>query len=161
MLTINPGLIIWTIITFLLLLAVLSKVAWKPLLRALQSREQEIADSLAKAEEAKKEAERLIAENKAAMAQANAETARLIAESRAVAEQLKNDIVAKAGDSAKRMLEQAKEEIDREKETAMAQLRNEVADLSIAVAEKILDERLDDAKQKSMVDRVIQQMQKN
>lgn len=161
MLDINPGLIIWTIITFVLLLFVLSKFAWKPLLEALHKREQEIADSLAKAEQAKKDAERMIAENKAAMEKANADTAKLIAESRAVAEQLKNDIVAKANESSKKMLEQAKEEISREKDSAMIQLRSEVADLSISIAEKIIDESLDSAKQKKMVDKVIQQMQNN
>ena len=161
MLDINPGLIIWTIITFVLLLMVLGKFAWKPLLQALQSREQEIADSLKKAEEAKKDAERMMQENKVAMEKASTETARLIAEGRAMAEQLKIDIVAKANESAKKMLDQAKDEITREKESAMAQLRSEVADLSISVAEKILDESLDAAKQKKMVDKVLQQLQKN
>lgn len=161
MLDINPGLIIWTIITFLLLLVVLSKFAWKPLLHALQSREQEIADALKQAEQAKKDTERMIQENRLAMEKASSETARLIAESRAVAEQLKSDIIAKANENAKRLLEHAKDEIVREKETAMTQLRNEVADLSISVAEKILDESLDSAKQKKMVDKVIQQMQNN
>jgi F-type H+-transporting ATPase subunit b len=161
MLNINPGLIIWTIITFVLLLFVLGKFAWKPLLESLHSREKEISDSLAKAEEAKKEAERMIAENKLAMEKANADTARLISESRSIAEQLKNDIIAKANENAKKLLEQAKVEIGREKESAMAQLRNEVADLSITMAEKILDESLDGAKQKKMVDTVIQQMQSN
>ncbi|HAP36102.1 MAG TPA: ATP synthase F0 subunit B [Bacteroidetes bacterium] len=161
MLDINPGLIIWTIITFALLVVVLGKFAWKPLLQALQSREQEIADSLKKAEEAKKDAEKMMLANKIAMEQASTETAKLIAEGRAMAEQLKNDIVAKANESAKKMLDQAKEEITREKESAMAQLRSEVADLSISVAEKILDESLDSAKQKKMVDKVLQQLQKN
>jgi F-type H+-transporting ATPase subunit b len=161
MLEINPGLIIWTLITFALLVIVLGKFAWTPILQALQSREQEIADSLKKAEEAKKDAERMMLENKAAMEKASSETARLIAEGRAMAEQLKNDIVAKANESAKKMLEQAKDEIGREKESAMAQLRSEVADLSIIVAEKILDESLDGAKQKKMVDKVLQQLQKN
>ncbi len=161
MLDINPGLIIWTIITFVLLVVVLGKFAWKPLLQALQSREQEIADSLKKAEEAKKDAERMMQENKIAMEKASTETARLIAEGRAMAEQLKVDIVAKANESAKKMLDQAKDEITREKESAMAQLRSEVADLSISVAEKILDESLDGAKQKKMVDKVLQQLQKN
>lgn len=161
MLDINPGLIIWTIITFALLVVVLGKFAWKPLLQALQSREQEIADSLKKAEEAKKDAERMMQENKLAMDKASTETARLIAEGRAMAEQLKNDIVAKANESAKKLIDQAKDEITREKESAMAQLRSEVADLSISVAEKILDESLDGAKQKKMVDKVLQQLQKN
>jgi F-type H+-transporting ATPase subunit b len=161
MLDINPGLIIWTMITFALLVMVLGKFAWKPLLQALHTREQEIADSLKKAEEAKKDAERMMQENKLAMEKASTETARLIAEGRAMAEQLKIDIVAKANESAKKMLDQAKEEITREKESAMSQLRSEVADLSISVAEKILDESLDGAKQKKMVDKVIQQLQKN
>jgi F-type H+-transporting ATPase subunit b len=161
MLDINPGLIIWTIITFVLLVMVLGKFAWKSLLQALQSREQEIADSLRKAEEAKKDGERMMQENKIAMEKASTETARLIAEGRAMAEQLKIDIVAKANESAKKMLDQAKDEITREKESAMAQLRSEVAELSISVAEKILDESLDSAKQKKMVDKVLQQLQKN
>ena len=103
MLEINPGLIIWTLITFALLVIVLGKFAWTPILQALQSREQEIADSLKKAEEAKKDAERMMLENKAAMEKASSETARLIAEGRAMAEQLKNDIVAKANESAKKI----------------------------------------------------------
>ena len=161
MLDINPGLIIWTMITFALLVVVLGKFAWKPILQALHTREQEIADALKKAEEAKKDAERMMQENKIAMEKAGNETSRLIAEGRAMAEQLKNDIVAKANESAKKMLEQAKDEIGREKESAMAQLRSEVADLSISVAEKILDESLDGAKQKKMVDKVLQQLQNN
>ncbi len=161
LLDINPGLIIWTIITFIFLVIVLGKFAWKPLLQALHSREQEIADSLKKAEEARKDSERMMQENKIAMAKASNETARLIAEGRAMAEQLKSDIVAKANESAKKLVDQAKEEITREKESAMAQLRSEVADLSIAVAEKILDESLDSTKQKKMVDKVLQQLQNN
>ncbi len=161
MLDINPGLIIWTRITFALLVVVLGKFAWKPILQALQAREHEIADALKKAEEAKKDAERMMHENKIAMDKASNETARLIAEGRAMAEQLKNDIVAKANESAKKMLDQAKDEISREKDAAMTALRSEVAELSISVAEKILDESLDGAKQKKMVDKVLQQLQKN
>ncbi|MCK9409455.1 MAG: F0F1 ATP synthase subunit B, partial [Bacteroidetes bacterium] len=161
MLDINPGLIIWTIITFVLLVIVLGKFAWKPILQALQTREQEIADALKKAEDAKKDAERMMQENKIAMEKVTNETARLIAEGRTMAEQLKNDIVAKANESAKKMMDQAKDEIGREKESAMAQLRTEVAELSIIVAEKILDESLDSAKQKKMVDKVLQQLQNN
>ncbi len=161
MLDINPGLIIWTLITFAILLFVLGKFAWKPILQALHSREQEIADSIKKAEDARKDAEKMLAENKAMIAKANEETARLIAEGRAMAEQVKNDIIVKANESAKTMMAQAKDEIVREKEAALTQLRSEVADLAISVAEKIVDESLDGAKQKKFVDKVLQQMQKN
>jgi F-type H+-transporting ATPase subunit b len=161
MLDINPGLIIWTLITFVLLILLLSKLAWKPLLGALQAREQGIADALSQADEARKESERVLNENKAALAKANEETARLIAEGRIMAEQVKNDIIAKANENAKSLIAQAKDEINREKEAALIQLRSEVADLAIAVAEKIVDETLDGAKQKKFVDKVLQQMPKN
>lgn len=161
MLEINPGLVIWTIVSFVLLMVILGKYAWKPILQILHAREQEISDALKKADEAKKDAERMMQENKIAMEKASNETSRLIAEGRAMAEQLKNDIVAKANEGAKKMLNQAKDEIAREKDSAMAQLRTEVAELSISVAEKILDESLDTDKQKKMVDKVLKQLQNN
>jgi F-type H+-transporting ATPase subunit b len=161
MLDINPGLILWTIITFILLLFILGKVAWKPLVNALQAREQSIRDALLKAEEARKESERLLAENTAAMKRANEETSRILKEGRELADQMKNEIVAKAHESAKMMMGQAKEDIQREKETALLQLKNEVADLAMNAAEKIIDETLDDAKQKKLVDKVLQSLPKN
>jgi len=147
MLDINPGLILWTIITFIILLFVLGKVAWKPLVSALQAREQGIRDALLKAEEARKESERLLEQNKEAMRRANEETSRILKEGRELAEQMKN--------------EQAKGDIQREKETALLQLKNEVADLAVNAAEKIIDEVLDEAKQKKIVDKVLQTLPKN
>ena len=161
MLEINPGLILWTIITFIILLFILSKTAWKPLIDALQAREQSIRDALLKAEEAKKESERMLAENDRALARANQETARILKEGRELAEQMKNDIVAKAHESAKAMITHAKEDIQREKEAALLQLKNEVADLAINAAEKILEETLDHSKQKKLVDKVLQKLPKN
>lgn len=161
MLDINPGLILWTIITFILLLFILGKVAWKPLMSALQAREQGIRDALLKAEEARKESERLLAENTMAVKRANEETSRILKEGRDLAEQMKNEIVAKAHESTKTMMEQAKEDIQREKETALLQLKNEVADLAVNAAEKIIDETLDEAKQKKLVDKVLQSLPKN
>ena len=161
LLSINYGLMAWTFFTFVLLVFVLGKFAWKPLLQALHNREKEITDALQMAEEAKKDAEKMIQENKAAMEKAGNETARLLAESRTIAEQMKNDIIAKANDNAKKMLEQAKDEITREKDAALLQLRNEVADLAVTAAEKILDESLDSPKQKKMIDKVLQQLQNN
>ena len=156
MLQINPGLILWTITTFILLLVVLKKVAWKPLMSALEAREKSIRDALEQAEEAKKEAGRLLAENKLAMAHSNEEAARVLREGRDLAEQMKNEILSKAQENAKALLEQAKGEIQREKETALHQLRDEVAEIAITVAEKIIDETLDTPKQKKIVDAVLQ-----
>ncbi len=161
MLDINPGLILWTIITFVILLIILTKTAWKPLVEALQAREQGIRDAIQKAEDAKKESERILAEHKSAMAKANEETARILKEGRELAEQMKNEIVAKAHESANAMMTHAKEDIQREKETALIQLKNEVADLAINAAEKILEETLDESRQKKLVDKVLQKLPKN
>jgi len=161
MLDINPGLIIWTSLTFILLVLVLRMVAWKPLLQALQDRENSIADALTTAENARKDSERLLAENKKAMAAANEETSRILKEGRDLAEQMKNEIVAKAHTQAKAELERAKEEIQREKETALTEMRGEIAEMAIAAAEKLLDESLDASKQKKMIDKVLQQFPKN
>ena len=161
MLDINPGLILWTIITFVILLIILTKTAWKPLVEALQAREQGIRDALRKADEARKDSERMLAEHKSALAKANEETARILKEGRELAEQMKNEIVAKAHESANTMMAHAKEDIQREKETALIQLKNEVADLAINAAEKIIEETLDESKQKKLVDKVLQKLPKN
>ncbi len=161
MLDINPGLILWTIITFVILLLILTKTAWKPLVEALQAREQGIRDALRKAEEAKKESERMLTAHKSALSKANEETARILKEGRELAEQMKNEIVAKAHESANSMMTHAKEDIQREKETALIQLKNEVADLAINAAEKILEETLDESRQKKLVDKVLQKLPKN
>jgi len=161
MLNVQSGLIIWTIITFVLLVLVLSKVAWKPLLQALHGRENGIREALREADEARKEAEKVLAENRQAIAKANEETARLLREGRELADQMKNDIVARAHESAKHAVEQAKDEIQRERDAALVQLRNQVADLAIKAAEKILDESLDAARQKKIVDKVLLKLPKN
>jgi len=161
MLDINPGLIIWTSLTFILLVLVLRMVAWKPLLQALQDRENSISDALTTAENARKDSERLLAEKKKAMAAANEETSRILKEGRDLAEQMKNEIVAKAHTQAKAELERAKEEIQREKETALTEMRGQIAEMAIAAAEKLLDESLDASKQKKMIDKVLQQFPKN
>lgn len=161
MLDINPGLIIWTTVTFILLVIVLGKVAWKPLIEVLQNREKSIADALHKAESARQESERVLAENTRKLAEANAETSRILKEGRALAEQMKNEIIAKAHEHAKTEMERAKDELQREKESALQEMRSEIADMAIAAAEKILDEALDTPKQKKMIDKVLQQLPKN
>jgi F-type H+-transporting ATPase subunit b len=161
MLQINPGLIVWTIATFVLLLIVLKKIAWKPLMGALESREKNIRETLEEAEEAKREAARILNENKLAMERANDEASRILRDGRTLAEQMKNELLAKAQENAKSIVDQAKAEIQREKETALLQVRNEVADLAITVAEKILDQELDTKKQKKIVDTELQKLPTN
>ena len=161
MLEINPGLIVWTIITFVILLVILRAKAWKPLVQALTEREENIRTALQGAEDAQAEAQRLLDENKRQLAKAEEQSQRVIKEGREMGEKLKSEIVDKANTSARVMIEQAKDEIRREKEAALTQLRTEVADLAIGVAGKILDQNLDTPKQRQLVDSAIKDLQKN
>jgi F-type H+-transporting ATPase subunit b len=161
MFDINPGLMIWTTVTFLLLVAVLSKFAWKPLLQALQEREERIRSALDQAEKARAEAAELLKQNERNMARAEEEYHKAIREGKALAEKLKEEIVNKAKQQAQRELQMAKEEIQRDIDAAKQQLRIEVADLAIRAAEKILDETLDQQKHKKLVDNFLNQLPKN
>jgi F-type H+-transporting ATPase subunit b len=161
MLNPNPGLIIWTIITFIFLLLLLKKFAWKPLLEALQRREELVRGSIKRAEMAKQEAEQLLEENRKLLERAGQEGLRILNENRAYAEKLKDEIIDKANQQSRRMVEQAKQEIERDKEAALVQLRNEVANLAILAAGKILDETLDENKQRKLVDTYLKGLPKN
>ena len=158
MLSINPGLMIWTFIIFLLLLVILAKVAWKPLLASLKARESAIADSLSRAEQARADAERLIAENKQERAKAEEEVQKALREGRAFAEQMRHDLVEKAKEEAKRMLVQARAEIERDTQHALRQLRTEVSDLAIMATSKLLDENMNEERHRKVVDKMIAEL---
>jgi len=158
LLSVNPGLIIWTMIIFVLLLILLKKIAWKPLIGALQTREQSIKDSIESAERLKLDAERLIEENKKTMAAANQESMKLLNEAREAANKIKDEITGKANEQAKQIIEQSKKDIQTEKETALAELRGEVADLAIKAAEKVIKENLDESKQKKIINDFLSQV---
>jgi F-type H+-transporting ATPase subunit b len=160
MLEINPGLILWTILTFLIVLVILRRTAWKPLLTALKEREDSIRASLHDAEEARQQAQKLLDENKKLLATAEEQSQRIIKDGRDMADRLKAEILEKANTSSQQMIVQAREEIQREKESALTQLRSEVADLAITAAGKILDANLDPAKQRAIVDAAIRDINK-
>ncbi len=161
LLNLNPGLIVWTFITFFIVLFVLKKFAWKPLLSMLEKREEGIKSDIQRAEHAREEAERLLTEHKKNLQNAEVEARRIIDEARTMAKQLKEEIVESAQASAHNLTVQAKAEIQREKETALRQLRDEVADLAIQAAGKILDESLDDARHRKIVDTYIDALRTN
>ena len=161
MLDINPGLIIWTWVTFIALAVVLRKFAWKPLLEALHQREEHVRSSIERAEQAKQDAERLLEENRKHLARAEEESHRILNEGRALGEKLKSEIVEKANQQSRKMIDQAKLEIERDKEAALAQLRGEVANLAIQAAGKILDETLDETKHRKIVDNYLRDLPKN
>jgi F-type H+-transporting ATPase subunit b len=161
MLEINPGLIIWTIVTFFCLAVVLAKFAWKPMLKALSDREDKIHSALDEADRARAEAAEMLKQNEKNLARAEEEYQKMIREGRAFAEKIKEEIMAKAKQQAQQELKQASEEIQRNVDAAKLQLRAEVADLAIKATEKILEETLDEKRQKKIIDSAMNQLPKN
>jgi F-type H+-transporting ATPase subunit b len=161
MLELNPGLIIWTLIIFFILLVLLRVTAWKPILSALEKREEDIRSSLEQAAKAKEDAERILEENQRNLDRAGEEVQKILREGRALAEKMRHEITEKAGEESRRIIEQSRLQIEREKQEAINQLRSEVAHLAILAAGKILDENLDEKKHKKIIDKFIDDLPNN
>ena len=138
----DPGLFIWTVLTFVLLLTVLAKFAWKPLLLMLDERDKSIEESLLSAEKARKELENINQESESILMKAKTEAQSIVGEAKSAADNMKEDIVSKARSEAEGQLEKAKIQINVEKDKAMAEIRGEVVNLSIHVAEKIIKKNI-------------------
>jgi F-type H+-transporting ATPase subunit b len=158
---INPGLIFWTVITFILLLLILKKFAWKPILAALDQREAAIKESIEKAERAKDEAQKILFENQASLAKAEEESKKIVEQGRIYAEKLKDQVIKESKDQAQRILNEASAEIERKKEAAFGELKSQIADLVIQTTEKVLGETVDKNVHKRIVDKYINEMTKN
>jgi F-type H+-transporting ATPase subunit b len=161
LLDVNPGLIFWTVITFVLLLLILKKLAWKPILNALSEREKLIRDSLEKAENARIEFEKLTQDNKVRMAKAEEEVQKIIEQGREYAEKIKAQEIEKSRNEAKKMIEDATAAIERKQQESFNNLKEQIADIAVKSAEKIIRETLDKEKQLKIVDKYIQDITKN
>ena len=148
----HVGLIIWTIITFLVVLFVLKKFAWPHLLAALDEREQRISDAIAAAEQARQEAEEVLREHRQKLAAADEEARQVVAEAREAGANVRQTIVSQAREEAERMLDQARTSIESEKRAAIAELRRETANLAVQAAGALIDANLDDEKNRGLVD---------
>jgi len=158
---VNPGLIFWTVVTFLILLLVLKKVAWKPILTALGQREDAIKDSLEKAEKAKEEAQKILQENQASIVKVEEESRKIIEQSRVYADKLKEQIIRDSKVQAQRIIEDASSEIERKKEETFNELKTRVAEIAIQAAEKILSENLNKDSNKKLVNKYIDEIPRN
>ena len=161
LLDVNPGLMIWTVITFVILVMILKKVAWKPILTALDKRESDIKESLAQAEKAKDEAKKILEENQANLAKAEEESKKIIEQSRAYAESLKEQLIKDSKDQAKKIVDEASSEIQRKKDAAFEELKGQIAEIAVNAAEKIIRESLDAQKSKQIIDKYLNDVNKN
>jgi F-type H+-transporting ATPase subunit b len=140
------GLIVWTALSFFILLFILGKFAWKPILNAVKEREDSIEIALSRAEAAKDEMARLTNENESLLKQARAERDLILQEARKVKDQIISEAKEAAHTEGSRMIELARLEINNQKAIAMADVKNQVASLSLEIAEKVLNKQLEDQK---------------
>jgi F-type H+-transporting ATPase subunit b len=156
------GLIFWTTVVFLLLLVLLGKYAWKPILNAIKTREDGITKALASAESALNDMRELKSNNEKILADARNERDALIKEAREAKDAIINEAKSKAQKDADRILASAREQIINEKNAAVTELKNQVATLSIEIAEKILRSELSsDEKQKALVNNLMKDVNLN
>ena len=156
------GLFFWQTLLFVILVFVLKKYAWKPILSAVEEREEGIRNALDSAEKAKEEMKNLNADNERILHEAKLERDTLLKEAREMKEKIINDAKESANQDAEKILITAKEQIRNEKLKAITELKNEVANLSIEMAEKILKSELSDKKaQSEMIERTLKQKDLN
>ena len=150
------GLLFWMCLSFGIVVFLLSKYAWKPILGAVKTREQSIADALNEAKKMRDDMAKMSASNEEVMRQARAEREVLLKDARDIRDKEISEAKVKAKAEADAMLGRAREDIRNENNAAIVELRNQVADLSLQVAERILKEKLGDAAaQKALVDKVM------
>jgi F-type H+-transporting ATPase subunit b len=155
----DPGLFIWTILTFLVLLGLLAKFAWKPLLQALESRQDSIRKSLDDADLAKKELERLQRESTQIIQEARISAESIIAQSRSDAEKVREDLKHTAKEEAEGILRNAQQQIQLQTRQALQEIRHEVADMAVTIASKVLERNVSKEDNERLIDEALKQMQ--
>lgn len=149
--SLDLGLSVWTIVIFLSLLLVLWKFAWGPILEALNERERHIQEALDAAARRQEEAEQLLKEHKAQLADARRQAQEIIQEGRDAGRKVREEIEARAREEGQALLERARKDIGREKDAALQILRRESVELALAGVSKLLKEKVDDDRDRSLV----------
>ncbi len=152
------GTIFWTILTFILLMLILKKFAWKPILKTLSDRENKIKVALYQAEQDQKEAEKLLAEQREFLEKARKESVQIINESKKSAEASRKELLEQARTEADRVLERAKHEIELSKDTAIEEVKQYATDIAFLAAQKVVGETLSKDQHLNLVDKYIKEL---
>lgn len=156
------GLVFWMSLTFLTVLFLLSKFAWKPIMKMIREREQSIEEALNSAEKAKQEMKKLQAGNEQLLKEAQAERDAVLKAAREAKEQIVGEARQKASEEAERLIAIAREAIQNERLAAVTDLKNQVAKLSLEVAEKLIKQQLsDNEKQKELAEKLLSEIKLN
>lgn len=157
----SPGLMIWTLISFAVFIGLIIKFGGKPIIKAINAREEHLNSQLEQAEQANENAKKLLAQNEERIANAQAEMHEIIAKGRKQAEQITAKAEADASDIARKKIDDAGKEIERQKQDAINELRNEVADLVIKATEKVINEKMSKEKDGSLIEKSLGEFRKN
>ncbi len=157
---VKPGLIIWTWITFLIVVVVLRRFAWGPLLKIIDDREKNIVGAIESAKRERAEAEKLLAEQKTAIATARQEAAEQVRKTQADMEKFREELMGKARKEAEDLKVDARRSIEEERVKAVNDIKAEAVKLSIQIAEKLLNERLDDGKHQQLAQQFVADLAK-
>jgi len=157
---IRPGLIFWTIVTFIIVAIVLRFTAWKPILELVSEREKQIESNIESAKRERAAAEALLAEQKKEIAEARREAAEMMRKNQADMERFREELMAKSRREAEQLKVDAERVIHEEQAKAVAEVKGMAVDLAIDIATKLLGEQLDGPKQRKLAEQFIEQLPK-
>jgi F-type H+-transporting ATPase subunit b len=152
---VTPGLMIWTIVSFLITLYVLKRYAFGPIQKTIDERRERIRQSIEEADRAREEARKLLEEHRALIGQARSEAEEILSETRKIADAQRERVRQETEEDRQRRLEETRRQIDQATQNALAEIRNEVAKLSLIAAEKITRKSLTDADQRRLIDEAL------
>jgi len=157
-LSFDPGLFMWTIVTFLIVLFILKWKAWGPLMSALDKREDDIKNALSAADRAKEDAEKASQDYEELVKKAHTEAQQIISDSKSAGERVKNEIESAAKEKAEEMIGKATIQIEAESQKAIQEIKSSVVDLSLEAAAKIIEKNLDSEDNRKLVDQTLDRM---
>lgn len=156
----DPGLMIWTWVTFFIVVSILASKAWKPMINALDQREQRIREALSQAEKAREDSEMLNEKVEAQLQESRKEAQQILADARVAAEKLRADLETDAREKAQDLLTSAQEQINAEKERALREIKSTVVDLSVSIASKLIERNISSDDNRRLAEESIRQVGK-
>ena len=156
---VDPGLFIWTILTFLILVSLLTKFAWRPLLQALDRRQNLIKDSLDKADQARAELERINGEAAKILESARVEADAIVSKGRLAGERLREELKEYAREESATLVKNAERQIELETAKALQQIKQETVDLSLLIASKVIGRNLSKDDNERLIEDALKQIE--
>lgn len=156
--SVNLGTTVWTTLVFFALLTILWRFAWGPILAAVEAREMAIQSALDEAARRQAEAQKLLEENRQQLADARRHASELLAEGKAAGEKVRKELEERARIEGQAIVERARQEIERERDSALDMLRKESVDLALAAASRLMQENMSQAKDRQFVERFLDDM---